>query len=89
MMDERAAAIPFRRIKGGFRRMLDTELGTEQLCCSCGELWPVDPEFYVVTATRLSYECRACTSERQGERKAQRKAEHKAGRKGGAPIAAA
>ena len=63
LMDEQA--IPFKRVRGGFRRMLETELGTEQLCCSCRQLWPVDPEFYVVTATRLSYECRACISERK------------------------
>ncbi|MYM91648.1 hypothetical protein GTP81_30355 [Rugamonas sp. FT107W] len=60
--------IPFTRVRGGFRRMLETELGTEQLCASCQQLWPVDPEFYVVTATRLSYECRACISERKAVR---------------------
>jgi hypothetical protein len=57
-----------KRIKGGFRRMLETELGEEQLCCSCGEPWPIDPEFFVVTATFLGYECKACTADRRAAR---------------------
>jgi hypothetical protein len=55
----------YKRIKGGFRRLIETELGEEQVCMSCGESWPTDKEFYVVTATSMAYECKACTSERR------------------------
>jgi hypothetical protein len=57
--------VVYKRIKGGFRRLIETELGEEQVCMSCGEAWPTDKEFYVVTATSMGYECKACTSERR------------------------
>ena len=57
-----------KRIKGGFRRMAETELGEEQWCGSCGEFWPTDDEFFVVTATSLGYVCKACISERRRKR---------------------
>jgi hypothetical protein len=61
----RQGAAVYKRIKGGFRRLIETELGEEQVCVSCGESWPTDKEFYVVTATSMGYECKACTSERR------------------------
>jgi hypothetical protein len=64
-MEEALKAVAPRRVKGGFRRLVVTELGEEQLCGRCGELWPTDPEFYPVTLTSMGYECRACTSERR------------------------
>ncbi len=59
-----------RRVKGGFRQLVDTELGAEQLCRSCGESWPTDAEFFTVTATSMGYECKACTADRRGPRRA-------------------
>lgn len=59
----------YRRVKGGFRRLVETELGEEQVCASCGESWPTDKEFYVVTATSMAYECKACALERKGPRR--------------------
>ena len=53
------------RFRGGFRRLAITELGSEQQCCSCGEFWPADEEFYVVRERSLGYECKACISERR------------------------
>lgn len=58
-------AVSLKRVKGGFRRLVVTELGEEQLCSGCGEAWPTDNDFYPVTATSMGYECRACTSERR------------------------
>jgi hypothetical protein len=55
----------WKRIKGGFRRMAETELGEEQLCMSCGELWPLDKEFFVVSGSGISYACKACIKERR------------------------
>jgi hypothetical protein len=54
-----------RRIKGGFRQLVETELGDEQFCGACGESWPTDAEFFIVTETSMAYECKACTAERQ------------------------
>jgi hypothetical protein len=54
-----------RRFRGGFRRLAITELGDEQLCRCCGELWPADGEFFVVRERSLGYECRACIHERR------------------------
>jgi hypothetical protein len=65
-----ADRIPLKRVRGGFRRMVDTELGEEQVCSSCRELWPADNEFFTVSAKCISYECRACTSERKAVRAA-------------------
>ncbi len=55
----------WKRVKGGFRRMAQTELGEEQLCNSCDEFWPLDKEFFQVSGTGISYECKACTTERR------------------------
>lgn len=71
-MDEMATphgTVGYTRSRGGFRRLIETELGEEQVCMSCGESWPTDKEFYVVTATSMGYECKACTSERRGPRR--------------------
>jgi hypothetical protein len=71
-MDEMATphgTVGHTRSRGGFRRLIETELGEEQVCMSCGESWPTDKEFYVVTATSMGYECKACTSERRGPRR--------------------
>jgi len=57
--------IEIRRYRGGFRRLALTELGNEQQCRRCGELWPADEEFYVVRNNSLGYECKACISERR------------------------
>ncbi|WP_296944994.1 hypothetical protein [uncultured Massilia sp.] len=46
--------------------MAETELGEEQVCACCGELWPLDGEFFVVARERAGYECRACLQERRG-----------------------
>lgn len=62
-MSDAHKCLPLRRVKGGFRQIIDTELGEEQLCRSCGEPWPTDQEFYVVTATSMTYECKACTAD--------------------------
>jgi hypothetical protein len=62
------APFALRRFKGGFRRIVDTELGVEQWCAGCGESWPADHEFYAVTATSLGYECKACTAERRASK---------------------
>jgi len=64
-MNQTSPAATWQRIQGGFRRMLETELGHEQLCPSCGEFWPLDREFFVVTRRGVSYECRACIAERR------------------------
>jgi ribosomal protein L34 len=64
-MQQYQPRITVRRVKGGFRQLVTTELGDEQLCRTCGEAWPTDAEFFVVTATSLSYECKACTAERR------------------------
>ncbi len=54
-----------KRIKGGFRRMIQTELGEEQFCGSCREFWPTDAEFFKVSKQSLAYECHACLIERK------------------------
>jgi hypothetical protein len=54
-----------RRVKGGFRRMLETELGEEQWCGSCREFWPLDAEFFNASKHSLAYECKACLTERR------------------------
>lgn len=41
---------------------LNTELGPEQACRRCGELWPADAEFFVSAKGRLQTLCRACNS---------------------------
>ena len=43
--------------------MAETELGEEQLCMACGELWPLDKEFFVVSGRGISYACKACIKE--------------------------
>jgi hypothetical protein len=58
-------AFEFLRVAGGFRRILKTELGQEQLCVRCNEPWPMDPEFYNVSGSGVSYECKACIQERK------------------------
>lgn len=63
-----ARAMPtfqYVRIAGGFRRILTTELGQEQLCARCNEPWPMDPEFFNVSGKGVSYECKACVQERK------------------------
>lgn len=55
----------FLRTAGGFRRILKTELGEEQLCARCNESWPMDREFYNVSGLSVSYECKACVQERK------------------------
>lgn len=55
----------FLRVAGGFRRILKTELGQEQLCARCNESWPMDREFYNVSGLAVSYECKACIQERK------------------------
>jgi hypothetical protein len=64
-MDEQSDITAWKRVRGGFRRMADTELGEEQLCLSCGELWPLDKEFFNVSRGGISYECKACVKERR------------------------
>lgn len=54
-----------KRIKGGFRRVVETELGEEQFCGSCGEFWPTDAEFFNMSEHCMSYECKACLIERK------------------------
>lgn len=70
MREEAGAQATWRRVMGGFRRMALTELGDEQLCPSCGQLWPMDREFFVVTRAGVSYECKACIQERRAARQA-------------------
>ena len=53
------------RIGQGFRRIRETELGQEQLCARCNEAWPMDPEFFAISGTGVSYECKACVNERK------------------------
>ncbi len=59
-------AVAWKRVQGRLRRMAETELGEEQVCACCGELWPLDGEFFVVARERAGYECRACLQERRG-----------------------
>lgn len=63
-MDEQCGTA-WKRMKGGFRRIAETELGDEQLCIACGQLWPLDKEFFVVSGRGISYECKACINERR------------------------
>lgn len=58
-------ATGWKRVRGRFRLIAQTELGEEQLCPSCQELWPLDPEFYAEARGGIGYECRACIRERQ------------------------
>jgi hypothetical protein len=44
---------------------LNTELGPEQKCRRCGELWPADAEFFVSCKGRLQTLCRACNSRKR------------------------
>ncbi len=53
------------RIGKGFRRICQTELGQEQVCASCDEPWPMDPEFFNISGSSVSYECKACANERK------------------------
>lgn len=64
-MDERETPTAWKRLAGRFRRMAVTELGEEQQCASCGELWPFDREFFMVSHGRVGCECRACAQERK------------------------
>jgi hypothetical protein len=57
-----------RRIKGGFRQLVETELGDEQVCGACRESWPTDDEFFIVTETSMAYVCKACTADRRPTR---------------------
>lgn len=59
------ANFEFLRIGSGFRRILRTELGQEQLCARCNEPWPMDPEFFNVSGRSVGYECKACVQERK------------------------
>ena len=61
----RVTGFEFLRIGKGFRRILKTELGQEQLCARCNEAWPMDPEFFNVSGHSVSYECKACVQERK------------------------
>jgi hypothetical protein len=63
-MDEHRST-EWKRIKGRFRRIAVTELGDEQLCSSCGQLWPLDKEFFAAARSGIGYECKACVRERQ------------------------
>ena len=56
------------RVGPGFRRICQTELGQEQLCACCNEPWPMDPEFFSVSGSSVSYECNACVRERKPPR---------------------
>jgi hypothetical protein len=67
-MERQADITAWKRVRGGFRRTAETELGEEQLCMSCGELWPLDQEFFVVSPRGTSYACRACIKERRLQR---------------------
>ncbi|SFV09311.1 hypothetical protein [Pseudoduganella namucuonensis] len=60
-----APGFEFLRIAGGFRRIMKTELGQEQLCARCNEPWPMDPEFFKITGRSVGYECKACIQERK------------------------
>lgn len=62
------AGTAWKRIAGGMRRMAETELGAEQLCLSCHQLWPLDKDFFLVTRSGISYECKACIQERKAAR---------------------
>lgn len=64
-MDQRADETVWKRVRGGFRRMAETELGAEQMCMTCKELWPFDKDFFVVSGPRIGYECKACIKDRQ------------------------
>lgn len=64
-MNEHVNVGAYKRVRGGFRRFVETELGEEQFCGSCQESWPFDAEFFLVKASRISYECKACIKERR------------------------
>jgi hypothetical protein len=42
------------------RSQIETELGTEIKCASCGEFWPADPEFFYFSGGRPHSWCKAC-----------------------------
>lgn len=51
--------------------LMNTELGTERRCNSCGEFWPLDGEFYHRNPKGIGGflgTCRACFAERRGRR---------------------
>jgi len=68
-MENRSSLPAWKRVLGGFRRMVETELGDEQLCAGCGESWPLDREFFVFSRSSVSYECKACIEERKSVNK--------------------
>lgn len=68
-MEHRSNQPAWKRVLGGFRRMVETELGDEQFCAGCQEFWPLDREFFVFSHSSASYECKACIGERKAERK--------------------
>jgi len=49
-----------------------TELGPEQVCRACQEVWPADKEFYIVTPTSISRACRACSAPRPPRKQRQK-----------------
>jgi hypothetical protein len=68
-MEKRSSLPAWKRVLGGFRRMLETELGEEQFCAGCQEFWPLDREFFVFSRSSVSYECKACIEERKSAAK--------------------
>lgn len=42
------------------RSTIQTDLGTEVLCCKCNEYWPRDPEFFFFSNGRPHSWCKAC-----------------------------
>lgn len=68
-MEKQSNPPAWKRVLGGFRRMLETELGDEQFCATCQEFWPLDREFFVFSHSSASYECKACIGERKAARK--------------------
>lgn len=53
-----------RGMKSG--KYVETELGIEQRCPSCGTYWPADSEFFYIKGNGLSSHCKACFRERTG-----------------------
>jgi hypothetical protein len=64
-MENLTDSTPYKRIKGGFRRIIETELGEEQFCGACHEFWPMDAEFFNVSERSVGYECKACLIDRK------------------------
>lgn len=69
-MKAQITSTAWKRVAGRFRRMAETELGQEQLCMSCQELWPLDHEFFLVSHNTIGYECKACIQEGRRRRPA-------------------